>query len=79
MVGCILSQLKPSELYIFSCGKGRGLRPRPFPQLRMWSSSGFILYLMALYMFMFPQYLESRYNKYMRRMAAIIQIMTVVR
>ena len=35
MVGCVLSQLKPSELYILSCGKGRGLRPRPFPQLRL--------------------------------------------
>ena len=44
MLGCVLSQLKPSELYILSCGKGHGLRPRPFPHLRMWSSSGFILY-----------------------------------
>ena len=35
MVGCVLSQLKPSELYILSCGKGLGLRPGPFPQLRM--------------------------------------------
>ena len=35
MVGCVLSQLKPSELYILSCGKGHGLRPRPFLQLRM--------------------------------------------
>ena len=25
MVGCVLSQLKPSELHILSCGKGRGL------------------------------------------------------
>ena len=24
MVGCVLSQLKPSELYILSCGKGLG-------------------------------------------------------
>ena len=24
MVGCVLSQLKPLELYILSCGKGRG-------------------------------------------------------
>ena len=23
MFGCVLSQLKPSELYILSCGKGR--------------------------------------------------------
>ena len=45
MVGCVLRQLKPSELYIFSCGKGHGLRPRPFPQLRMYGSSGFILYV----------------------------------
>ena len=45
MVGCVLSQLKPSEHYILSCGKGLGLRPRPFPQLRMWYSSGFILYV----------------------------------
>ena len=44
MVGCVLSQLKPSELYILSCEKGRGRRPRPFPQLRMQTSSGFILY-----------------------------------
>ena len=28
-----LSQLKPSELYILSFGKGLGLRPRPFTQL----------------------------------------------
>ena len=33
MVGCVLSQLKPSELYILSCGKSLGLRPRTFPQL----------------------------------------------
>ena len=45
MVGCVLSQLKSSELYILSCEKGHGLRPRPFSQLRMWSSSGLILYL----------------------------------
>ena len=25
MVGCVLSQLEPSELYILSCGKGLGL------------------------------------------------------
>ena len=35
MVGCVLRQLKPSELYILSHGKSLGLRPRPFPQLRM--------------------------------------------
>ena len=35
MIGCVLSQLKPSELYILCCEKGHGLRPRPFPQLRM--------------------------------------------
>ena len=44
MVGCVLSQLKPSELYILSCGKDRGLQARFFPQVRMQSSSGFILY-----------------------------------
>ena len=44
MVRCVLSQLKPSELYILSCGKSLGLRPQPFPQLRMYSSSSFILY-----------------------------------
>ena len=32
---CVLRQLKPSELYILSCGKGHGLWPRRFPQLRM--------------------------------------------
>ena len=31
MVGCVLGQLKPSELYIFKCGKGLGLLPGPFP------------------------------------------------
>ena len=36
MVGCVLSQLKPSEFYILSCEKGLGLRPWPFPQLRMY-------------------------------------------
>ena len=35
MAGCVLRQLKPSELYILNCEKGLGLRPRPFPQLRM--------------------------------------------
>ena len=35
MVGYVLSQLKPSEVYILSCGKGLGLRPRPFSQLSM--------------------------------------------
>ena len=44
MVGCVLSQLKPSELYILSCREDRGLRARFFPQVRMQSSSGFILY-----------------------------------
>ena len=38
MVGCVLSQLKPSELYILSFEKGLGLRPRPL-------YSGFILYI----------------------------------
>ena len=27
MVGCVLSQLKPSELHILSCKKGLGRRP----------------------------------------------------
>ena len=35
MAGCVLSQLKSSELYILSCGKGRGQRRWPFYQLRM--------------------------------------------
>ena len=42
MVG-LFSQLKSKEFSILSCGKGLG--PRPRPQLRMWKSSGFILYL----------------------------------
>ena len=29
MVGCVLSQLKTSDLSILSCEKGHGLRPRP--------------------------------------------------
>ena len=33
MVGCVLSQLIPPELYILSCGRSLGLRPRPFPQV----------------------------------------------
>ena len=45
MVGCVLSQLKPSELSILSCEKGLGLRPGPFSQLRMESSSSYILYI----------------------------------
>ena len=45
MVGCVLSQLQPSEFYILSFDKGRGHRPRPFSQLRMYSSWGFILYI----------------------------------
>ena len=44
VVGCVLSQLKLLELYIHSCEKGLGLLPRPLPQLRMKSSSFFILY-----------------------------------
>ena len=35
MVGCVLSQLKPSEFYILSFEKGLGLRPRPFSKLRI--------------------------------------------
>ena len=35
MVGCVLSPLKPLVIYIHSCGKISGLRPRPFSQLRM--------------------------------------------
>ena len=35
MIGCVLSQLKPSELYILRCEKGRR------------SSSGFILYIIV--------------------------------
>ena len=35
MVECVLSQLKPSKLYILSCGKCLDLRPRHFPQLRI--------------------------------------------
>ena len=30
MVGCVLSQLKPSEFSILSCVKGLGLRPGTF-------------------------------------------------
>ena len=30
MVGCVLSQLKPSGFCILSCEKGSGLRPRTF-------------------------------------------------
>ena len=30
MAGCVLIQLKPSELYILSCDRSVGLRPRPF-------------------------------------------------
>ena len=32
--GCVLSQLKPSELFIPGCEKGLGRRRRPFSQLR---------------------------------------------
>ena len=39
IVGCVLSQLKPLELSILDFGLGL------FSQLRMESSSGFILYL----------------------------------
>ena len=42
MVGCVLSQLKPSELYILICEKGLGLRPQPFSQLRMFLGLYFI-------------------------------------
>ena len=39
--GCVLSQLKPPEFYILS-------REKLFSQLRMQSSSSFILYLICL-------------------------------
>ena len=29
------NRIKPEELYILSCEKGQGRRPRPFSQLRM--------------------------------------------
>ena len=32
-IRCVLSQLKSSEVYNFSCKKGLGLRPRTFSQL----------------------------------------------
>ena len=35
MLGCVLSQLKPSELNILIFKKGLGPRPRPFSKLRM--------------------------------------------
>ena len=47
MVGCVSSQLKPSELDTLSCERSLGLRPQPFSQLRMLSSKGFILYRMS--------------------------------
>ena len=34
MVGCVLSQLKPSEFYILSFEKSLGLRPRPLSKLK---------------------------------------------
>ena len=36
-----LYRMKPEELYILSYEKGRGRRPWPFSQLRMYSSEGF--------------------------------------
>ena len=47
MVGCVLSQLKPSGISILTCEKGLGFRPRPISQLRMQNFSGFILYGMC--------------------------------
>ena len=41
MIGCVLSQVKPSEFYILSCGKGRGqtrLTPSGRPATRLQSS-----------------------------------------
>ena len=48
-VRCVLSQLKPSALSILSCEKGLGLQRRPFPQLRMYSFSGSILYVLKYF------------------------------
>ena len=31
----VMYRIKPGEVYILSCEKDRGRRPRPFPQLRM--------------------------------------------
>ena len=39
MVGCVLSQLKPSGFSILRCEKGLGPRPRTFSQLRTESVS----------------------------------------
>ena len=44
MLGCVLSQSKPSELYILSCGKSLGLRPRLFPQLRFHQDKDVLIY-----------------------------------
>ena len=33
--GRMCFKLKPSELYILSCGNGLGFWPRRFPQIRM--------------------------------------------
>ena len=43
MVGCVLSQLKPSGFSILCCEKNK-----LFSQLRMESSSGFILYIIYI-------------------------------
>ena len=38
---CFMYRIKPKELYILCCEKGRGRRLRPFPQLRMENPEGF--------------------------------------
>ena len=44
----IMYRIKPEELYILSCGKRLGRRPRPFPHLTLWVRatllSAFILF-----------------------------------
>ena len=72
-------------LYILRRGKGRGQRPRPFPQLRMYRSSGFNLYGVVNFFYFFylafDQYIyifKNRYKKYTHYIIKIVYTTLVV-
>ena len=61
MVGCVLSQLKPSELYILSYEKGLGLRPRPRPSAFFTAKN---VELLGLYPILNHRHFVSMHFKY---------------
>ena len=68
MVRCVLSQLKPSGLPLSAVKKASAFGLRPFSQLRMESSSAFILYIIYYFFVLeihYFSYLEHKFIKIM--------------